>query len=229
MNSTERHTRSHNPLLPLVLDVGIPLGSYYLMQHLGFSLMVSLAVSGLLPGIRVAWSAIRDRRVDGLAMAVLALTVISIPIAFIAGSPKLMLAKEAIGTGPLGIWLIVSARISRPAMTDGVRPFLARSEGSSVAWEQLIVESARFRACLNAITTVWGIGFVVECVARVALVWLLPVHTVVWANNIPVIAVIVGCVLVQGIWAGQLDGMIKARVIENDRRAEADRPALLAA
>jgi hypothetical protein len=231
MNITAQHTnrsakaRSGHPMLPLLLDVAIPLGAYYLMQHLGFSLMTSLVVSGLVPCVRVVWGAIRDRRIEGLALAVLTLTVVSIPVALIAGSPKLMLAKEAVGTGALGIWMIVSARISRPAMADGVRPFMAKSVGSSAAWDELVVDSARFRACLNAITMVWGVGFLVECVARVTLVCLLPVHAAVWMNNFPVIAVIAGCILIQGVWARQLYRMLMERVAENDQRTEAEAQA----
>ncbi|HVV22158.1 MAG TPA: VC0807 family protein [Pseudonocardiaceae bacterium] len=230
MTITAKHAKpaSGNPFLPLVLDVAVPLGAYYLLRHVGFSLVTSLAVSGLLSSVRVVWTAVRERKVDGLAAAVLVLTVISIPIAFVTGSPKLMLAKEALGTGPLGVWVIVSALISKPAMANGMRAFLARTEGSALAWEQLVAGSARFRSSLNAASMVWGIGFLVECLSRLVMVIVLPVDTAVWAVNIPPAVLMTACVFAQGPWAHRMAIMVKERVAENDRRAQ-PMPVALAA
>jgi hypothetical protein len=216
-----RHTApaKGNPFLPLLLDVGVPLGSYYLMRHFGVAMVTSLAISGLLPAIRVVWSTVRERAADGLALAVLTLTVVGIPLAFVTGSPRVLLVKDSLGTGPLGVWLFVSALIARPAMAGGMRAFLARTEGSAVAWAELATGSAEFRACLNATTMVWGVGFVAECVARVALVVVLPVNTAVWAVNIPVAVTITACVVVQSRWVRRMVVMIRHRVTENDRLA----------
>jgi hypothetical protein len=208
-----------NPFLPLLLDVGVPLGSYYLMRHFGVAMVTSLAISGLLPAVRVVWSTVRERTADGLALAVLALTVVSIPLAFVTGSPKVLLVKDSLGTGPLGIWLIVSALMARPAMAAGMRAFLARTEGSAAAWAELTAGSAEFRACLNATTMVWGAGFIMECVARVAVVLLLPVNTAVWAVHIPVAVTITACVVVQGRWVLRMAAMVRTTVAENDRLA----------
>lgn len=206
-----------NPFLPLLLDVGVPLGSYYLMRHFGVPLVTALAISGLLPAVRVLWSLIRERTADGLALAVLALTVVSIPIAFITGSPKLLLAKESLGTGALGVWLIISVLLARPAMVNGFRAFLARSEGSAAAWEQLVADSAAFRGCLRAATMVWGVGFVVECLGRMAIVALVPINTAIWAVNIPIGVVVLGCIVVQTRWSIRMMRMINERQTHNDR------------
>jgi hypothetical protein len=217
-----------NPFLPLVLDVAVPLGSYYLMRHFGVPLVTALVISGLVPAVRVVTSMIRERTADGLAVAVVALTVVSIPVAFITGSAKLLLAKESLGTGTLGVWLIISAMLARPAMSNGIRAFLARTEGSSAAWDELASGSAEFRACLKAATLVWGVGFIAECVGRIALVVVLPVNTAVWAVNIPVAVAITVCILVQGRWVMRMARMIGQRVAENDRVAP-QQPVALAA
>lgn len=205
-----------NPFLPLVLDVAVPLGSYYLMRHFGVPLVTALAISGLLPAVRVVWSTIKERTADGLALAVLVLTVVSIPLAFITGSARLLLAKDAVGTGALGVWLIVSAFLGKPAMANGMRAFLARTQGSARAWDELQATSAKFVSSLRAATLVWGIGFVIECVARVFVAVTLPINTAVWAINIPVAVVITGCIIVQGPWAKSVATMVARRVTEND-------------
>ncbi|HEX5405023.1 MAG TPA: VC0807 family protein [Pseudonocardiaceae bacterium] len=216
-----------NPFLPLLLDVAVPLASYYLMRHFGVPLVTALAISGLVPAVRVVWSMIRDRAADGLAVGVVALTVVSIPLAFVTGSPKLLLAKDSLGTGTLGVWLIISAVLARPAMSNGIRAFLARTEGSAAAWDELASGSAAFRACLKAATLVWGVGFIVECVGRIALVVALPINTAVWAVNIVPAVVLTSCVFVQGRWVMRMARMIGQRVAENDQ-VEPLRPALAA-
>jgi hypothetical protein len=229
LNGNHRAPAKGNPFLPLVLDVGVPLGSYYLMRHFGVPLVTALAISGLVPAVRVVWSMIRERTADGLAVGVLVLTVVSIPVAFITGSAKLLLAKESLGTGTLGVWLIISAILARPAMANGIRAFLARTEGSAAAWDELTTGSAEFRACLKAATVVWGVGFVIECLSRIALVVVLPVNTAVWAVNIPPAVVITACIFVQGRWVMRMASLIGERVAENDKAAPAEQPAALAA
>ncbi|HEX3592956.1 MAG TPA: VC0807 family protein [Pseudonocardiaceae bacterium] len=208
--------RAGNPFLPLILDVAVPLGSYYLMRHFGVPLVIALAISGLVPAVRVVWSMIRERTADGMALAVLTLTTVSIPIAFLTGSPKLLLAKESLGTGSLGIWVIVSVLLGKPAMINAFRAFLARTEGSSAAWDQLMGDSAAFRRCIKGATLVWGVGFVTECVVRIALVVLLPVSTAVWAVNIPIAVITTACVIVQSRWTIPMYRMIHARTAAND-------------
>ena len=225
--STNRGPATGNPFLPLLLDVGVPLASYYLMRHFGVSMVTALAVSGLVPAVRVVWSVIRERSADGLALGVLTLTVVSIPVAFITGSPKLLLAKDSLGTGALGVWLIISVLLAKPAMANGIRAFLARTEGSAAAWEQLSVESGAFRRCLSAATLVWAVGFIVECVARITVVVALPVDTAVWAVNIVPAVVITSCIVIQGRWVMSMARMIGGRQARNDpltprQRAMAD-------
>jgi intracellular septation protein A len=220
-NETQHSAKAaRDALLPLVLDVAVPLGGYYLLQHLGVSVVLSLALSGLVPAVRTVWSVLRHRRADALAMVVLAITVISIPISFITGSPRVLLAKESIGTGPFAIFLIISALVSRPAMANAMRGFLARTPETAAAWERLSAISPVFRSHLNACTMVWGIGFAIECAARLAVVFLLPVRTAVWATNIPLVATILACIVVQSFWARRVDAMIRAQVAEDAHRAQ---------
>ena len=217
-----------NPFLPLILDVGVPLASYYLMRHFGVSLVTALAISGLLPGVRVLWSLLRRHTADGLAVAVLVLTVVSIPIAFLTGSARLLLAKESVATGALGVWLIISVFLARPAMANGMRAFLARTVSSARAWDELAADSTRFQRCLKAATMAWGIGFLIECAGRIVIVFSLPVDTAVWAVNIVPAVVITSCICLQGPWGARAARMIHQRVAENDEAA-AEEPVARAA
>jgi intracellular septation protein A len=199
-------------LLPLALDVAVPLGSYYLLAALGFGVVPALAISGVVPAIRTIYSVVRYRQTEPLALFTLMIAVISIPVSLVTGSPRFMLAKESIGTGPLGVWLIISALRGKPAMATAFRAFLANTPKKAVAWDRLMAGSAEFRHCMKAATIVWGAGFAAEFVIRLVVVFGLPVSTAIWAASFPMIGCILICIVVAGRWNRRAGEMIKAEV-----------------
>jgi hypothetical protein len=208
----EKAKAARKALLPLVIDVAVPLAAYYLLRHFGVGMVLSLAVSALLPAGHTLYDVVVRRQTNMLAIAVLALTLIGIPLSFLTGSPRFMLAKDAMGTGPLAVWLIVSVLLAKPAMATAMRAFAARTPKGAAAWDHLAAHSPEFRHCLNAVTLVWGVGFLIEFAARLVVVYTLPVDTAVWATNIPLIMTIVGCIAVQGIWGKRIGALIGERI-----------------
>jgi hypothetical protein len=194
---------------PLVVSVAFPLGVYYLLQHFGFSVVMSLALSGVAPAVLTIYTFVRERRTDALALFSLATAIIGIPVSLLTGSPRFMLAKESLGTGPLGVWLIVSAILGKPVMAAAFRAFSARTPKTSRAWDELAAGSAKFRHCLRMATMVWGIGFVIEFFVRLLVVFALPINTAVWATGIPMIVTIVACILVSGRWLAPVGEQVK--------------------
>lgn len=188
-------------LLSLVLDIGLPLGTYYLLKNaFGVDVITALIVSGLLPAARTIWTTVRAGKPDQFALAVLMLTIVSIPITLLTGSPTFMLAKEGLGTAALGIYVGVMALRNQPVMTKAFKPFIANSAKKAAAWDEFMVSSPAFRTLLVRANLVWAIGFVVEVTLRLVIVFTLPFDTAVWATNFPLFAAIVGCSVVQRRW-----------------------------
>jgi hypothetical protein len=108
-------------LRPLLLDLAIPLGSYYLLRAAGVGLVTALAASSVWPAARTVAGVVRDRTVNGLALLIVVVNVASIAISFWSGDPRLMLAKDAAITSTIGIAILISAGTSRPTW-----PLMAR-------------------------------------------------------------------------------------------------------
>ncbi|GAA0606052.1 hypothetical protein GCM10010174_23650 [Kutzneria viridogrisea] len=196
-DQTEERRAALRGLLPLVVDILLPLGAYYLLSNLGVPTIWALALSGLIPAGRTIWSFLRNGAPDRLALVVLVFTVVGIPISLLTGSPQFMLAKESVGILPLGLLVIGAGLRGKPMMAAAVKPFLAGSSAKAAAWEHLLATSPEFRGHLVTASTVWGMGMVLEFFARLAVIYLLPFDTAVWATNIPLIAMIVLCNVAQ--------------------------------
>jgi hypothetical protein len=198
-------------LLSLVLDIGLPLGSYYLLKNaFGIDVITALVVSGLVPAARTIWTTVRAGKPDQFALAVLILTIVSIPITLLTGSPTFMLAKEGIGTATLGIYIAVMALRQQPVMIKAFKPFIANSAKKSAAWDGLMVSSPEFRTLLVRANMVWAIGFVLEVAVRLLIVFTLPFDTAVWATNFPLVTMIVGCSAGQRRWLVPVARMVNA-------------------
>jgi hypothetical protein len=211
---TTKSTTAKGPLsglLSLVMDIGLPLGSYYLLKNaFGVDVITALIVSGLVPAARTIWTTVRAGKPDQFALAVLILTVVSIPITLLTGSPTFMLAKDGLGTATLGIYVGLMALRRQPVMASAFKPFIANSVRKSAVWDDFMADSTAFRDLLVRVNLVWAIGFVLEVVTRLLIVFTLPFDTAVWATNIPLFAMIIGCSAVQRRWLVPLARMVNA-------------------
>src|ERR1700678_3957993 len=74
-------------LRPLIFDLGIPLGSYYLMRAAGVALVPALALSSVLPAARTIIGLTNDRRLNSLALLMVIVNVVGIAVTFWTGDP----------------------------------------------------------------------------------------------------------------------------------------------
>src|SRR5690242_3885356 len=84
-------------LRPLLIDVGIPVGTYYLLRDaFGLSLWLSLALSSIGPAVRSVAGLVKERKLNLLAVLMLAVNLAGIGISFLTGDPRAMIAKDSI-------------------------------------------------------------------------------------------------------------------------------------
>src|SRR6516225_3242017 len=83
-------------LRPLVIDVGIPVGTYFLLRDgFGVSLWLSLALSSIGPAVRSIAGLVAERKLNLLATLMLAVNMAGIAVSFLAGDPRAMIAKDS--------------------------------------------------------------------------------------------------------------------------------------
>ncbi|MER6442842.1 MULTISPECIES: VC0807 family protein [unclassified Streptomyces] len=203
-------TRRH--FLPLVVDVAVPIGSYYLLKSgFGMSTMAALGWSSVVPAVRTVWSVVRERTVNALAALILFVNVAGLLLSLVAGDPRLMLAKDSGVSSVIGIGVLVSVMAGRPMMTTAMKPFVTKGDPArTAAWERLIGGSERFRRFERTFSLVWGVALLGECVVRIVGAYTLPVDTMVWLGTVVMIGTMALAMVVSGgLAAGPMEAMVR--------------------
>ncbi|MFF1770840.1 VC0807 family protein [Streptomyces sp. NPDC058249] len=202
--TTATETAATRPsILPLILDVAVPVGSYYLLKNaFGMSTMAALGWSSVVPAVRTAWSAVKERKVNALAGLILFVNVVGLLLSLVAGDPRLMLAKDSGVSSAIGIGILVSVKLGRPMMTAGMKPFLIKGDAAkNAAWDRLVAGSPRFRKAERVFSLVWGVVLLGECVLRIVGAYTLPIDTMVWLGTVVMIGSMAVAFLVSGRFA----------------------------
>lgn len=186
-------------LMPLLVDVAVPLASYYLLKAAGVGTFGALAWSSVVPGVRTVWGVVRDRRLNGLAALMVTVNVVGLLLSLVAGDPRLMLLKDSGVSSTIGLVVLVTALRGRPMMSAALRPWLTRGEAAkSGAYERLSTGSAEFRRAEIRFSTVWGAALLGECAVRAVGAYTVPVETMVWAGTVVLVAAMVLAFVVSG-------------------------------
>ena len=204
-------------LRPLLIDVAIPVGSFYLLRDgAGLSLWLSLALSSVGPAIRSVAGIMARRQLNVLALLMLAVNVAGIGVSFATGDPRLMIAKDSAISSVIGIAILASVALRRPLMTAGLKPWLTRgAAGRTAAWDRLAARSATFRRLESLFSVIWGVVLLAECAARVVGAVTLPVPTMVWLGTVILLGALAVGVIAGSAAAGPMMAMIEAEAKES--------------
>jgi len=199
-------------LRPLAIDIGIPLGTYYLLRDgFGASLWLSLALSSIGPAVRAIAGLVAERTLNLLAVLMLAVNLAGIGISFLTGDPRAMIAKDSVVSSVIAFAILGSVVLRRPLMSAGLKPYMTRGKTERIAaWDRLSLASARFRRLELAFSTVWGLALLAECVARLVGAYTLPVTTMVWLGTVMTLGSIGVAIVAGGAAAGPIQKMIDA-------------------
>ncbi len=173
------------PALSLLIDLVAPIALYYGLRSAGSSIYLALIVGGVAPALSAAVIAIKHRRVDGLAVAVLAMLAVSTGVSLIGGSPQFLLAKDSLLTAAWGAWFILSLHTERPLTFRFTRPLLEgrkvfdpvthrRGAPTTQSWDELWVKEPRFRRAWRVTTVIWGAAMLLDAAVRVIMAYTLP-------------------------------------------------------
>ncbi|MFH9405183.1 VC0807 family protein [Streptomyces sp. NPDC017638] len=200
----DRQPGAADHVKPLLIDIAAPLGAYYLCKDgLGTSTLTALALSSVVPAVRTVSGVVRERRINALAVLILAVNVVSLALSLVSGDPRLMLAKDGAVSSTVAVGILLSVALGRPMMSTVVKPFLVKNDPArEAAWARLVSGAAagseRFRRKERLFSLLWGGGLLLECAARVAGAYTLPVETMVWLGTVVVVVVLTAAFLVSG-------------------------------
>jgi hypothetical protein len=173
-------------LTRLVLtDLVAPIAVYYVLRALGVDTGVALIVGGSVCGSRVLLSAVRNHRLDALAVTVLAFFALSLLALTVTGSPRMFLAADSLPTVVAGLALLGSLvfydsfmfRLLLPVLTGGQRE-------NEATWYAAWENGPTFRRSIRVITVGWGILLVGESVGRLVLIAVLPLDIMVAVSRV---------------------------------------------
>ncbi|AZP19511.1 hypothetical protein EJC51_27680 [Streptomyces aquilus] len=217
--TTTSANKPQNPFRPLLLDVAVPVGSYYLFREaFGMSTFAALAWSSVVPAGRTVWAVVKERKANGLAGLILVVNLVSLLLSFVSGDPRLMLAKDSAVSSTIGIGILASVVLGRPMMTAGLKPFLVKADAAKhAAWERLLgggaAGSAAFLRAERVFSVVWGVVLLGECVVRMVGAYTVPVDTMVWLGSVVLVGAIgLGIVVGGALAAGPMERMLAAEV-----------------
>ncbi len=163
----------------VLAELVIPVALYYGLRASGVGVYLTLLISAVAPAIYSVYRFAKGGRVDGLAVYMLSMLVLSTAISFIGGSPRFLLARDAWLTGVTGLWFLVSAWGNRPLSYLYTRPLLERRFGpAGVPWDQLWASLPRFRRLWRISSVLWAIGLLVDALLRVLMAYRLPIDSV---------------------------------------------------
>ncbi|MEU9317174.1 VC0807 family protein [Streptomyces sp. NPDC048295] len=186
-------------LMPLLVDVGVPLVSYYALKAAGLSTFAALALSSVLPAVRTVWGVVCERRLNGLAALMVTVNAVGLVTSLLVGDPRLMLAKDSGVSSVIGLVILVSALKGQPMMSEGLRPVLVKGDAArDAAWQRLSARSAAFRRAEIRFSAAWGAALLGECVVRAVGAYTVPVETMVWLGTVIMVATMVLAFMVSG-------------------------------
>ena len=178
----------------LILDVGVPLGSYYLLHAgLGLSIMVSLIVSSAVPVTRVVTGLLGMRRLNMLAGLMLVMDMAGVGASVASSNLLVIVAKTSAVSGVCAIVILLSAALGRPLTSEFLKPCMTGgSAAKTAAWDRLSFACPRFRRMEIRLSVIWGTALLADGYARLIGAFTLPPATMSWlssALNIGAVAV----------------------------------------
>lgn len=154
----------------VIFDVAGPLAAYSLLRSAGMSTVSALLLSGVFPALGLTITAIRSRQLDAVGALVLAGIVVGTVLGLAFHSARLLLVEGSVPTAIFGVACLGSLRARRPLMfsfaLELTGPDTKKGREMTGLWQ-----FEEFRHIFRIITAVWGVGFLIEAVLRVVIVY----------------------------------------------------------
>lgn len=160
----------------MALDVVLPLALYYALRATGASPWAALLVGAVIPLLRVAVAAVTRRRLETPGVFTLSLLAMGSVVGLLTADPRLLMARESWLTAVVGLWILATMRAARPLVYTATITFMP--DEAATAWQRAWQTSPSFRRAMRGMTLAFGIAFLTDAAARVAMAYTLPLDLV---------------------------------------------------
>jgi hypothetical protein len=183
-------------VLGLALDVGLPLATYYVLHALGVGDWPALLAASGVAALRIAWEAVRRRRLNPFATVMLVVFGIGLVLSLISGDARFLLLKDSITTGAVALVFLVTSVRGTPLTLAAMQSFAPhRAAGLAAAYR----DDPHVRRGVRRTSAVWGFGLLAEALVRVPLVYLLPVSVMVGVSTVLAVTAF-ACLITWNVW-----------------------------
>ena len=157
-------------VLDLIVNLALPWAAYTLAKpHWGE--MGALLASAAPP---IVWSSVelwRVKRVDALSLIVIGGIVLSLVAMLLGGSPKLLLVRESLISGIIGVAFLGSLCLPKPLVFYLAVATLERQQTEAAEHLRQNWTKPQLRRLLRMMTLIWGLGLTGEALLRSWLAW----------------------------------------------------------
>ncbi|WP_203922953.1 VC0807 family protein [Rugosimonospora africana] len=209
-----RRTRGIIGVLPYLLDIVVPLVSYYVLTSVGLSPFWSLLTGGALTTVVSIVNTIRRGKIDNLGILVIVEIALGLVLDLAVRDPRLTLARGSLFIALAGVWILVNTFTGRPITVDATKPFAAKKGGTDgiVAFEWLARNSPRFLRIHRSLSTVWSVMFLAYAAVRVVVIYRVTISEAVWLTEVPGVIAIAVCLIASARAGKQLEALVTDRM-----------------
>jgi hypothetical protein len=186
----------------VVADLVLPIAAFYVLKACGVADAIALTAGGGLSALRVLFAAVRDRRLDALAIVVMGFFALGLITLAATGSARVVLAADSLPTAVAGVVLLASVFCYDSLMFRLLLPVLSGGQtDNEPLWQAAWTDGPTFRHSIHVITVAWGLLLLSESVGRLILIAALPVEVMVGLSRVLQVILVLSLVGVAGGYA----------------------------
>jgi hypothetical protein len=191
-----RFEEQRQGLIRLLIDLAVPLGSYYLLRACHVSDATALLGGAGTATVLALALAIASRKVRRETILVAALFLLLAALGLLTHDPRLVLVKPSIITAGLAVYFLASIA-RRPALFEVCERMATRGDPAlRVRWNEQWQQSAALRARVRLATALMAASFLAEAAGRAWLAMREPISRGVLLVHVPLIIMMVLLVLI---------------------------------
>ncbi|HEX2911804.1 MAG TPA: VC0807 family protein [Chloroflexia bacterium] len=152
-------------ILSILINGAAPLVIYSLLSS-HMAEVPALTIAALVPVLDNLFQFARHRRLDFFGIFMLAALLLSIGVTLLGGDARLILVRESLITGLLGLVMLGSMLLPRPMLFHFAAHFMCGHDRVRLAEFNARWKYSYFRFVMYLMTLVWGVSLLGEAIIR---------------------------------------------------------------